>query len=233
MKKIKIKKMSTGRDLVSRVRSLNKLINSDNNITDRVIFKELKSCATLLIKRETNLRRLWNSPNVFTVIPCIEMERVPLSECCEYKSACMVARSKKKIPQISEGIFGLLIQSVFSPGRRKFDYASLDRFINILNLGLRDTKKYFWVYDDRIYISDEDIENLDVIAYFDDDFNPSEYSACDKGEDTSCINPLDKEFSAPSYLEKQIIDLVNDTLNKTYFRHIVDSQSNAKDEERS
>lgn len=225
--------MSTGRDLVSRVRSLNKLINSDNNITDRVIYKELKSTATLLIKRETNLRRLWNSPNLFTSISCLEMEQVPLSECCDYKSPCMVARSKKKIPQISEGIFGLLIQSVFSPGRRKFDYASLDRFVNILRMNLRDTKKYFWVYDDRIYISDSDIENIDIFAYFDDDFNVNDYSACKKTDDTSCVNPLDKEFAIPSYLEKQVVDLVNETLNKTYFRHIVDPDVNNKDEEKS
>lgn len=227
--------MSTGRDLVSRVRSLNKLINSDNNITDRLIFKELKSAATLLIKRETNLRRLWNSPNIFTPIRCLEMEAVPLSQCCDYKSPCMVARSKKKIPQISEGIFGLLIQSVFSPGRTKFDYASLDRFVNMLKMNLRNTKKYFWVYDDRIYISDENIEAIDVLAYFDDDFNPAEYSMCkDKDiEDLACVNPLDKEFSIPSYLEKQLLDLVNETLSKTYFRHIVDPQTNFKDEEKS
>lgn len=215
------------------MRSLNKLINSDNDITDRVIYKELKSAATLLIKRETNLRRLWNSPNIFTVIPCLEMETVPLSECCDYKSPCLVARSKKKIPQISEGIFGLLIQSVFSPGRKKFDYASLDRFVNLLRMNLRDTKKYFWVYDDRIWISDENIENLDIIAYFDDDINIKELSACQKDTDDTCVNPLDKEFSLPSYLEKNVIDLVNDTLNKTYFRHIVDPTSDKKDEEKS
>lgn len=225
--------MSTGRNLVSEVRSLNKLINSDNNITDRVIYGVLKKSATLLIKRETNLRRLWNSPNIFTFIECLEMMPVPLSECCEYKHPCMVARSVKKIPQISEGIFGLLVQSVFSIGRKKFDYASLDRFINILNMNLRNTKKYYWIQNDYIYVSDENIEYISVSAYFDDDFDISLYSACYKGPDLSCVSPLDKEFQIPAYLEKQLIDLVNDTLNKTYFRHIVDPQTNFKDEERS
>jgi len=225
--------MSTGRNLVSEVRSLNKLINSDNNITDRVIYSILKTNATLLIKRETNLRKLWNSPNIFTPIQCLEMMTVPLSECCEYKHPCLVARSKKKVPQISEGIFGLLVQSVFSPGRQKFDYASLDRFINILNMKLKNTKKYYWIYDDYLYVSNPDIAYVDILAYFDYDFNPAEFSTCYKGPDTSCINPLDKEFPIPSYLEKQLIDLVNETLNKTYFRHLVDSQTNAKDEEKS
>lgn len=225
--------MSTGRQLVSEVRSLNKLLSGDTNITDRVIYGILRKAGTLLIKRETNLRRLWNSPNIFTPIECLEMVQVPLSECCEYKNPCMVARSKIKIPQISEGIFGLLVQSVFSPGRKKFDYASLDRFVNILSLGV-NTKKYFWIYNDYLYISDSNIEFVDVLAYFDDDFNPADYSTCKRNaEDLSCVNPLDREFPIPSYLEKQLIDLANETLNKTYFRTIPDAQTNARDEQKS
>lgn len=225
--------MSTGRSLVSEIRSANKLINSDNNISDRAIFAELKSAARLLIKRETNLRRLWNSPNIFTVIPCLEMMPVPLGECCEYKHPCMISRSKKKLPQLSEGVFGLLVQHVFSPGKKRFDYASLDRFVNILKMKLPNTKKYFWFYNDYLYVSDENIEYIEISAYFDEDVKVSKYSACYTGEDDSCINPLDKEFMIPSYLEKSLKDLVNENLNKTYFRHIVDPQTNFKDEEKS
>lgn len=219
--------------MISEVKSLNKLISSDNNINDRVIYGVLRKTASLLIKRETNLRRLWNSPNLFTLIGCIKMVPVPLSECCEYKHPCTIARSEKKIPQISEGIFGLLVQSVFSPGRRKYDYASIDRFVNFLNMKLQNTKKYFWVSNDYLYVTDSDVEYIDLIAYFDEDFNAAELSECYKGEDDSCLNPIDKEFPIPSYLEKQLIDLTNETLMKTYFRQIADPQTNAKDEQKS
>lgn len=224
--------MSTGRQLVSGIRSVNKLINGDNNITDRVIYRVLRSSATLLIKRETNQRKLWNSPNLFTPIECLEMEPVPLSECCEYKNPCTIARSKLKIPRISEGIFGLLIQSVFSPGKKKFDYASPDRFVNLLSLGV-NTKKYYWIYNDYLYVSDENIGFIDMLAYFDEDFNPADYSTCCKQQTDDCaVNPLDRKFPIPSYLEKQLLDLVSDTLNKTYFRHKVDDDTNAKDDEK-
>ena len=223
----------TGRDLVSRVRSSNKLINSDNNITDRVIFNMLKPSAKTLIKRETNLRKLWNSPNIFTPIECLEMTSVPLAECCEYKHPCTISRSKKKIPQIVEGIFGLLVQSVFSPGKKKFDYAAPDRFVNILSLKLKNTTKYFWVYNDYLYVSDPDIEYVDIVAYFDDEFSPGDFSGCKKAQTTCVVNPLDKEFQIPSYLEEMLLSLVDKKLMDTYFRHIVDPQSNAKDEERS
>ena len=223
----------TGRDLVSRVRSSNKLISGDNNITDRVIFNMLKASSRTLIKRETNLRKLWNSPNIFTSIECIEMKPAPLSECCEYKNPCNVARSVKKIPQISEGIFGLLVQSVFSPGKRKFDYSSIDRFVNIMKLDLKNINKYFWIYNDYLYVSDENIEYIDILAYFDDDFNPNTYSSCKTVQDTTCVNPLDKEFPIPSYMEEILLQLVDKKLMDTYFRHLVDPQTNAKDEEKS
>lgn len=224
--------MSTGRNLISEVKSLNKLISSDNNMTDRTIYGILKKNASLLIKRETNQRKLWNSPNLFTPLECIPMVPVPLSECCEYKHPCTIARSEMKIPQISEGIFGLLVQSVFSPGKRKFEYASPDRFVNFLSMKLVNTKKYYWVYNDYLYISDGNIDFVDVYAYFDVEFNPKDYSKCYKGPDLTCVNPLDKEFQIPSYLEKQLIDLTNETLMKTYYRQTADPQTNAKDEQK-
>lgn len=159
------------------------------------------------------------------------MEVVPLSECCDYQSDCMVARTKKKIPKISEGIFGLLIQSVFSPGMTKFDFASVDRFVNILKLGNKNTKKYFWIQDDRIYISNHNIENISVYAYFDEEFSAKDLSECqDKfTDDDTCVNPIDKPFPIPSYLEKNLIDMVNEVINRIYFQHIEDNTTDNKD----
>ena len=52
--------MSTGRKLVSDVRAMHKLLSTDNLVTDRAIFSEIKNNALLLVKRETNLRKLWD-----------------------------------------------------------------------------------------------------------------------------------------------------------------------------
>lgn len=223
----------TGREFVSQIRSSNKLISADNSISDRFLLREGNNAASLLIKRETNLRKLWNSPNIFTLVECMEMEQIPLSECCDYKSSCIIARTVKEIPQITEGIFGLLIQYVISPGLTKFDYASVDRFVNILKMGIKNTKKYYWVSNGKIYVSNGDIEAINLAAYFDREFDSSTLSACKpKSVSTSCINPLDKEMRIPSYMIKSVMDLVNENLMKTYFRHLEDPTSNDKDEQR-
>ena len=76
--------MSIVRKLVSDIRGLHKLLSTDAIITDRVIASELKINGLLLLKRETNLRRLWATDTIFVTLPCLQMIEVPISECCDY-----------------------------------------------------------------------------------------------------------------------------------------------------
>ena len=50
--------MATLRKLVSDVRSTHKILSTDALITDRAIASEVRNNALMLIKRETNLRKL-------------------------------------------------------------------------------------------------------------------------------------------------------------------------------
>lgn len=229
--------MSTGRDLVSRVRSINKLVNTDNILTDRAIYSELKSKSSLLIKREANLRRLWQSPNIFTSINCIEMQTVPLGECCDYKSPCEISKSVMKMPKIGEGIFGLLVQGVYNVANSEsYKYSSPNRYVNILRMDLRKKDKFFWISNDHLYVTNPNIEAVNMIAYFDDEVDPSIFNSCRglnlEDQNDICINPLDRSFKIPSYLEDSLVSMVNDSLNKIYFRHIPDTTPNNKDESR-
>ena len=61
--------MATLRKMVSDVRAMHKMLTTDNLITDRVVASEIKNNTFLLVKRETNLRRLWATDTVFTTIP--------------------------------------------------------------------------------------------------------------------------------------------------------------------
>ena len=131
--------MSTLRKLVSDVRSTHKLLSTDNLITDRVIASELRNNALLLIKRETNLRKLWATATLFTTIPCLEMIEVPISECCEYSDPCTVARTKFKLPRIAEGNYQYIIQGVYSINAmggkgKKLKEITINRYLNLLKL---------------------------------------------------------------------------------------------------
>ncbi len=61
------------------------------------------------------------------------------------------------------------------------------------------------------------------VALFEQDV-PNEllYPECDCGTpqyttEQLCINPLDKEFALPGYLEKQVLELTSQKLLATYF----------------
>lgn len=227
--------MSTLRQNVSRVRSLDKMLNADNTVTDRTIASELKSKATFYIRRETDRRKLWNTSTIFTNIPCVEMIQVPTSECCDYTSDQFVARSKYRLPKISDGVYGLLIQGVFSvDNSRKLKEITISRYINLLKLGLPNQDVYYWVYDRYLYISSPRVEVASIWAYFEEDIPANLlYPTCPcPGEKPNpCINPLDLEFKCPGYLEDVVVKDVLQTLLATYYKVPVDHNADNKDDQ--
>ena len=220
--------MSTLRKLVSDVRSMHRLISSDNLITDRVIASEIKNNSILLIKRETNLRKLWATGTLFTTIPCLEMVEVPLSECCEYVDECTIARTKFKLPRISEGNYQYVIQGVYSINAmggkgKKFKEITVNRYINLLKLPIIKNEEYFWILNDYLYINNPLLQKVRISAFFEEDVpNEIMYPECDCGtpqptNEDWCMNPLDKEYNLPGYLEKQVLELTSQKLLQTYF----------------
>jgi hypothetical protein len=229
--------MATLRKLVSDVRSMHKLLSSDNLITDRVIASEVRNNTLLLVKRETNLRKLWATSTLFTTIPCLEMVEVPISECCEYVDECTISRSKYKLPRISEGNYQYVIQGVYSINAmggkgKKFKEITVNRYINLLKLPIVKNEDYFWIMNDYLYITNPMLKSTRISAFFEEDIpNEIMYPECDCGSPQAtneewCMNPLDKEFSLPGYLEKQVLELTSQKLLQTYFALKTDLTNN-------
>ena len=220
--------MSTGRSLVSSIRAMHKILSTDNLITDRTIFSEIRTNSLLLVKRESNLRKLWATDTVFTTIPCLEMIEVPISDCCNYSDPCSVARSKYKIPRMSEGNYQYVIQGVYSINAmggqgKKLKEVTINRYLNLLKLPIIKKEEYFWMSNDYLYISNPSLQAVRMVALFEEDIPSSViYPDCGCGmrvtDDEWCKNPLDKEFFLPGYLEKQVLDLTSQKLMNTYFR---------------
>ena len=228
----------TNRQIISDIRSMFKLISSDNLLTDRVILSEVKSIANMLVKQHFDRRKGWTSPNLFAYIPCLEMVKVPLSECCEYTSTKLIAKSKVQIPKIGEGIFGSAIQALQGlDGKKIFKETNPRRYANTLKLGLKNSDVYFWILDDYLYVTNEDTELVILRAYFTEDvpnslLYPGENCDCKNKPDIDnlCTNPLDKKFY---FLDDRLYDLkqmVYKNLLSTYFNVPYDKTSNNLDE---
>lgn len=234
--------MATARKYVSDVRSMHKLLSSDSLITDRTILSELRNNTFLLVKRETNLRKLWATDTLYTTIPCLEMCQVPISECCDYTDDCTIARTKFKLPRISEGNYQYVIQGVYSINAlggygTKIKESTVNRYINTLKLPIIKREAYFWINNDYLYVSNPYITTIRVSAFFEDEVpNNIMYPDCGCGnvaytEEDLCKNPLDKEFPLPGYLSKQVLELTSQKLLSTYYKLKTDVNNDGIDEQ--
>jgi len=232
--------MATLRKLVSDIRGMHKLLSTDELITDRVIASEIRNNTLLLVKRETNLRKLWATNTLFTTIPCLEMVEVPISECCEYVDPCTVARSRFKLPRISEGNYQYVIQGVYSINAmsgsgRKLKEITINRYVNLLKLPIIKNEEYYWIMNGYLYVSNPLLQGIRISAFFEEDVpNEIMYPECgcgDRGptDEEWCKNPLDKEFALPGYLEKQVLELTSQKLLSTYFTLKTDLTDNGID----
>lgn len=223
------------RQIVSDIRSMNKLLYEDNVITDRAIASEVRTTAALLIRRELLLRKLWYTGTIFTTLKCIKLCEVPLAECCSYKSPCVIRRSQCRIKGIADlGTFGLAIQGVFNiDGTKKFKETNPSRYENTLKLNLPTKKDFYWITDGYIYVSDPDVEAINLIAYFEGDvILEGENCQCDDGGEANCTHPLDNDFKCPDYLINNVKSIVNQNFANIYKRSIPDYTSDEKDDSR-
>lgn len=231
--------MGTLRKLVSDVRSMHKLLSTDGLITDRAIASEIKNNSIMLIKRETNLRRLWATSTLFTTIPCLEMIQVPISECCDYTDPCTISRSNFKLPRISEGNYQYLIQGVYSINAmggvaKKFKEITINRYLNLLKLPIIKNEAYFWIHNDYLYVTNPLLKTARISAFFENDVPNTVAFGCSSHSiniNSYCMNPLDKEYGVPGYLEKQVLELTSQKLLQTYFRINDDKTSDNKDDQ--
>lgn len=235
--------MVTLRKYISDIRGMHKILSTDTLITDRIIASEIRSNSLLLIKRETNLRKLWATDTLFTTIPCLELIEVPISECCDYVDDAMVARSRYKLPRISEGNYQYVIQGVYSinamgGGGKKIKEITVNRYLNLLKLPIIKKEEYFWISNGYLYVSNPMLQAVRFVAFLEEDVpNEIMYPDCGCGNNVTdeewCKNPLDKEFALPGYLAKQVLELTSQKLLNTYFRIPQDVTQNNLDENSS
>lgn len=229
------------RSLVSDVRSMHKLLSTDSMITDRAIASEIKNNNMLLVKRESNLRKLWATDTLFTTIPCLEMIEVPAAECCSFMTECTIARTKHKIPRIADGNYQYVIQGVYTINAltgeaKKLKEISVNRYTNMSKLKVKKKEFYYFVSNDYIYVTNPDIQAIRLVAFFEEDVpNEIMYPDCCCGKepplDDYCMNPLDRDYGIPGYLKKQVLDMTSQRLLQTYFNIKTDMVNNLIDEQ--
>lgn len=167
------------------------------------------------------------------------MEQVPLSSCCEYIGEKKVSISKKSLPKIGEGIFGLAIQGVFGMENvKKYKPTNPNRYSNLLKLKPKGLEDFFWINEEgKVVVTNEDCKKIDIYAYFtepvpNDLLYPGKDCDCSAppSKDNLCKNPLDQTFRFPSERMYDLKQLVYKNIMIIYFGVRQDITSNNLDE---
>jgi hypothetical protein len=244
------------REGIARVRAEFKLQSADSleNLPNRSILSELQSTTITFICQRTDKRQLWNSPNLFTILPCLKLIQVPVASCCDYDADCTIARSAVQLPKIAEGTnFGMLIQGLYSIDgvSRRFIESTPDRFANSLKLGLTTKQIQFFLQDRYLYVGDDKIERVKLSAYFEEDIPQdlisypaycggtlsvgccpdSNQTQLLTGDMSACcpVNPYDALWKIPAKLVDPVIKEVANKLLNTYKRSQADNTSDMLD----
>jgi hypothetical protein len=93
--------------------------------------------------------------------------------------------------------------------------------MNLLKLPIIKNEAYFWIHNDYLYITNPMLKTARISAFFESDVpNTIAFGCSSQSIDTVayCMNPLDKEYGVPGYLEKQVLELTSQKLLQTYFR---------------
>lgn len=195
-------------------------MSNDLIISDRLILKELLQVNVKLVSQQLSQRKGLGADNLYTLIKCMEMEKVPLYSCCNTESDCMVTRSVKELPTIVDTYYSLAIEYVQSVDRR-IQFNKLDnpsRLVNLLKIYPgKPLGTYYWVQDKHIYTTSPDLELISISAFFKELVDPNLFSCSDDA--SSCpVNFLDLPFKTLPKLEEDITQIAANNIANSFLR---------------
>lgn len=201
--------MTTIGEAISRLRTTLKAVKEDPFLTDRNIYFSIIKYGKTLLKREDNQNRLMRMSSLFTHLPYIELIDVDKVEagCAGVYSECYFKRSKDKLPQLFDGMYGPILRTVSSiDGSIKMYRTEPATYVSITrSTNYRFNKKpYFWYLDGYIYVPNVDWDAIRIEGIFEGD--KSDF-ICPTPEN-QCKIRQDFQLPFPEYLFSEIEQFV-------------------------
>ena len=196
--------MTTIGEAISRVRNVLKAVKEDPFLTDRTIYFAIQKYAKTLIKREDNQFRLMKMSQIFQVLPYIELIDVDKVEagCVGVYSECYFKRSKDKLPNILDGMFGPIIRTTSSiDGSIEMFRTEPGTWVSITKSTTfkYNTRRYFWYLNGYLYCPNIDWEAVRMEAIFE-----NKVEICEE----DCMTRQNESYNIPEYLFSEVEQMV-------------------------
>ena len=192
------------KEVISKIRSRNKWLSEDSEISDRTLYSIAQDKAAVLIKQEFNKGRLLVSDNVFQVLECKDLKLVSAVECDLPASICSkVRRTNLQLSGLGDSELGYSIQGVFNIiNSEEIFPTTIREFIQLNSLRIKPVKTYYIVKNGYVYVLDQDIECINIYAYSVEDLTNKDV----------CTYMGDRLFKLPEYLKDGLFNMVDASL---------------------
>lgn len=174
--------------------------------SDRFILFTAQKVSESYISRRLGDMRLFRQDNLYTLIPCVEMESIDVFKCdiVEFKSCDKLMRSTCKLPSLAYSKLGNTVKEVTAiDNKYLFQPNTLAQYRRDSKRKKRFSKntKYFYVRDGYLYIPDTEVETVNLYLLSLDLYDSNGICSCSE----DCKSAWDYEFIAPSDLLDQIL----------------------------
>lgn len=189
----------TNRQICSDIVEYLRANNIDDRYSFRYILSELRDSAQNFIKQDADNRRIFKQANLWKPVPCpFKLEETPLVSCGYDLDCSVILKSTDKLPPTYATVYGNLLKISNIDGSGTYQQIFPTNYQDEKNRRFFNKSiTYYWISDDYLYIPDKYIEAVKVLGFF-KDHTYLKIKNCLKS--TSCIHPLDMEFSCPDYL---------------------------------
>jgi hypothetical protein len=207
--------MTTIAEAISRVRNTLKAVKDDAFLTDRTIYFSILKYGKTLLKREDNQNRLMKMSSLFTTLSYVELIEVDKIEasCAGIKSGCVIKRSKEKIPQMFDGMFGPLFRTVSSiDGETELFRTEPGTYVSMTKTSSFkfNNRIYFWYLNGYLYFPNMQWDAVKVEGIFEGNLGDF---ICDPKE--NCRLKQDHQLPFPEYIFSEVEQFVLKELTMT------------------
>lgn len=200
--------MQSIRQVISQVKNKLNAVKLDDRISNKLIYHTLMNYAELLIKRDSDSRKIFKNSGMIVLPEPIELEEIDhtVNSLGIVVPKCkLLKKSINRLPAFFISAYQFPLISVSSIDEStQFDPTTQWYYSQTLNREFRGKKQYFWIEDGYLVIPNEDIDQVKVKGYFSDYITPSLNNACK--------TKLDVAWSVPDYLSADIIRLTIEDL---------------------
>lgn len=219
----------TNRQIISDITNDLRALNLDDRVSKRYIHNKLRDFAALFIKRDADLRRLFNISDLWTEVQCVEMCPSSLVECCDIDipNCTVIMKSKHKIPETYETFYKEILE-VYNPVfAKEFKQITPKEYKDIKLREFQDKRiKYFWLSNGYLIIPDTMIDVVVLRGAFINPADAKKLNSCGDNDSSSCVGILDQPFVCPDYLLAVVKQETLKDLFNFYKRNVLDEKPN-------